>query len=513
MKTAFVYAIIHVGSTSMSMSIVKYHSIEEIFTMESASREVTLGEEVFKTNRLSFQSTREMCMLLTGFKELMKAYGVEEYKAYATSAIREAENRRNVLDQIYVQTGLKFEVVDMPNEVYYKYFALFHKAKNLGLLEEKEAALFLDITSGGLGITVYGDSKLQYQKNLHIGTLRVFESFTRNQRASDNFTQAMEEFMYSMLAPILEELNHFKIQYLILSGDEASHIAELMGYSTMEGNLIFSPEEFKVFYKNLQGVTPTKLINKFHLREYQASVLMPMMMVYHAIIELVEPQKICILDTVFREGLIFHYGAKKEGAAYLREMEEQNIELAKAIASKFHYDIEFSNKTEEFGLAIMSVIKKWGGIKERSFFLFKLASILIGTGKYINLRNHSKQSYDIVMGTDIFGLSEVEKQVIANVVYYYYKGNPSDRDDNFSRMTENRRMQTVKMVAIMRLAAVLDASHQQKITALDVTLEEQQLQLVAHTDQDITLERWSVEREAALFAEVFGLEVVLNQRR
>lgn len=513
MKSAFVYAIIHVGSTAMSLSIVKYNSIEDFSIMESASREVTFGEEVFKTSHLSFHSTREMCFLLMGFKDLMKAYGVDEYKAYATSAIREAANRRNVLDQIYVQTGLKFEVVDMPNEVYYKYFALFHKAQQIGLFASNETALFLDVTSGGLGITVYGEGKLLYQKNLHIGTIRVFESFTRNQRASHSFTKAMEEFMHSMFAPILNDLDRFKINYLILSGEEASHIAEFMGYTTLEGNLIFSPSEFIHFYESFQGLTPTKLINKFGLRDYQVSVLMPMMIVYQAIIELIEPEKVCVLDSNFKEGLILHYGAKKEGADYLRDMEEQNIQLAKSIASKFHYDVAFSQKTEEFGLAIMKVIKKWGGIKERSFFLFKLASILIGTGKYINLRNHFKQSYDIVMGTDIFGLSEVEKQVIANVVYYYYRGNPSDRDENSSRMTENRRMQTVKMVAIMRLASVLDASHLQKIESLDVTLEDQKLHLLAHTDRDITLERWSVEREAALFAEVFGLEVVLDQRR
>ena len=37
-----------------------------------------------------------------------------------------------------------------------------------------------------------------------------------------------------------------------------------------------------------------------------------------------------------------------------------------------------------------------------------------------------EHAYHIVMGTDIFGLSEEEKQVVANVVYYHYKGTPSD---------------------------------------------------------------------------------------
>ena len=52
------------------------------------------------------------------------------------------------------------------------------------------------------------------------------------------------------------------------------------------------------------------------------------------------------------------------------------------------------------------------------------------------MRNHGEHAYHIVMGTDIFGLSEEEKQVVANVVYYHYKGTPSDDDAYFNALTE-----------------------------------------------------------------------------
>ena len=68
------------------------------------------------------------------------------------------------------------------------------------------------------------------------------------------------------------------------------------------------------------------------------------------------------------------------------------------------------------------------------------------------MRNHGEHAYHIVMGTDIFGLSEEEKQVVANVVYYHYKGTPSDDDAYFNALTELQKIQVTKLVAVIRVA-------------------------------------------------------------
>lgn len=57
----------------------------------------------------------------------MADYGVSRSRLYGTTVIREAANRRSILDQIYIQTGMRVEVIDMPKEVYYKYALLYYK--------------------------------------------------------------------------------------------------------------------------------------------------------------------------------------------------------------------------------------------------------------------------------------------------------------------------------------------------------------------------------------------------
>ena len=59
------------------------------------------------------------------------------------------------------------------------------------------------------------------------------------------------------------------------SGDEAQYMARLMGDGSNKDDIItIEPERFKGFIKSFDGVTATKLINRYKLPEYKANILM-----------------------------------------------------------------------------------------------------------------------------------------------------------------------------------------------------------------------------------------------
>ncbi len=134
---------------------------------------------------------------------------------------------------------------------------------------------------------------------------------------------------------------------------------------------------------------------------------------------------------------------------------------------------------------------------------------MCSVGKFVSLRNHGEHAYHIVMGTDIFGLSEAEKQVVANVVYYHYKGTPCDDDPYFKELTELQKIQVTKLVAIIRVACALDAGSNQKITEVSLEERDNVLYVFCRTDEDISLEWWTFNRDSEYFTEIFGMEVML----
>ena len=217
-KSYTTFAAIHLGSELISMQITEYSGIDKYKVVECCSKRVRLGEETFKNKIIPFSLVNEICEILQGFKALMEEYGVEEYKMQATTAVREARNQIFLLDQIYSKTGLKVDVVDMPQEIYTKFVAIRNTLKSEKISSEREGMLMMDISSGGLGVTLVQDDQIRYQENFHVGIIRIKESFARNRRESIHFNKALTEFLSSTIGSVRQELHQDSVQYLVLSG-------------------------------------------------------------------------------------------------------------------------------------------------------------------------------------------------------------------------------------------------------------------------------------------------------
>ena len=227
-KTHTTFAAIHLGSEKISMQITEYRNLDKCKIIERVSRRIRLGEATFKNKIIPFELVSEICDVLQGFKRLMVEYGVEEYKLQATTAVREASNQIFLLDQIYSKTGLKVDVVDMPQEIYTKFVAIRNTLKNEKISSERAGMLMMDISSGGLGVTLVQDEQIRYQENFHVGIIRIKESFARNRRESIHFNKALTEFLSSTIGSVRQELHQDSVQYLVLSGTETELLLRML---------------------------------------------------------------------------------------------------------------------------------------------------------------------------------------------------------------------------------------------------------------------------------------------
>ena len=335
------------------------------------------------------------------------------------------------------------------------------------------------------------------------------ESFNRNQRASISFSTAITEYLHRMISPLREELQRFNIKNIIFSGDEARLVLQLMGYSNSEQIISIDPQQFNDLMNSFDGITATKLVNRYKIPEFKANILMPTMIFFSEIISAINPEALIFSSYSFSQGISWFYGVETQNHPYMYQLREQNTDLARAIAARYHTDAVHDREVERFSLEFCNALRH-KGLPERWGYLCRIAAILCSVGKFISLRNHGEHAYHIVMGPDIFGLSEEEKQVVANVVYYHYKGTPSDDDEYFKVLTELQKIQVTKLVAIVRVACALDAGSNQKIEA--IRIEEKDKELVVHvrTKENISLEWWTFNRDSIYFSEIFGMEISLT---
>jgi exopolyphosphatase/guanosine-5'-triphosphate,3'-diphosphate pyrophosphatase len=144
----------------------------------------------------------------------------------------------------------------------------------------------------------------------------------------------------------------------------------------------------------------------------------------------------------------------------------------------------------------------------------QLAAILSECGRYISLANVGESSYNIIMATEIIGLSHLEREILAYIVKYSTES--FEYYEILGRVTTIDResyLKIAKLTAIIRLAEALDYSHKGKLQKLKVNNENDEMVLVMETNADMTLEFGMFERHSAFFEEVFNIKPVLRQKK
>ena len=120
-----------------------------------------------------------------------------------------------------------------------------------------------------------------------------------------------------------------------------------------------------------------------------------------------------MFGTTFVEAVTMFYGAEKVKEPFILYMQTQNIELTRSIAAAYYYEPLHTKALELYSHVIIAGLKKKSGLTKRDEFLLQMAIILYQIGKYVNLLDSQAHAWNLIRGTDIFGISDKEKDIVA----------------------------------------------------------------------------------------------------
>lgn len=514
------FAVMHLGSELAVFYLVEYTSLEDIHVLEEARREITFGVEAFQNGFISFETVRDVCGLLQGFKQIMADYGCTDYRLVATTAMREAQNSVYIADQIKIKTGLELEVLDIPVENYYIYTALFREAQDNKFVYRHISddfagrvnnILFADVSSGGMSVALYAESELQYQHNINISAMRIRESFTRTQRENIDFPQALEELVAASVENIVADLQHEMIQSVVFAGAEVPLLLKMLRHRLRSGFVVIDRLEFLELYKSIRYLSTVQLTHRFDLVEDEAEYVLPMMTIYRDVLQMTAAREIVITRTGFIQGLALEAVAKRVDSVWNELVQKHIYQLACAYAEKYCYDQKHAGAVEGFALKMFDSMSMVHGMGKRERFLLQTACVLHDIGKYIGLRRHYRNSYYLIKSHDLLGFSDDERTIIAYVAYFHSSNPPEIDNQGLLEFSEKMRMTISKLAAIIRIADALDRSHQQKITEIKVVFEGEELKINIKYHGNTALEEWMFEEKADFFEEVYGIVPVLQK--
>ncbi len=132
---------------------------------------VRLGEDSFTVGEISENNIARMVKTMKSFQLLMEVAGVEQYRACATSAMREASNGNEVIETIAAETGIHIEVIDGKQEA-----AIIASTDLKELIRPDQSYLYIDVGGGSTEFTLFTNGKIERSKSFKLGTVRLLNN-------------------------------------------------------------------------------------------------------------------------------------------------------------------------------------------------------------------------------------------------------------------------------------------------------------------------------------------------
>lgn len=507
------FAAIDVGSFELNMKIYEFSGKSTMRQIDSISKHIDLGSDTYAQGKISIEKLDELCHTLKEFSGIMKAYKVENYKAYGTSALRETANTAVVLDHIAQRTGIKVEILSNSEQRFLDYKSLASKGESFRRIIEEKTAI-LDIGGGSLQISLFDNDTLVSTQNMRLGVLRIQEYLTRFSAKSSHFESIIEEMAMAQLETYKKlYLKDREIRNLIIIDDYISPwLVRELG-QTSNQNLL-EVKSFEQLGERFKGKNRAQLAVSMGMDEKKVPLAFISAVLIRRIARLMDARYIWAPGVTLCDGIAYEYAEKIKMFRGEHDFEKDIVACALNMSKRYMGSKKRAETLEKITTTIFDSIKRIHGLGKRERLYLQLAAILHDCGKYISMNNIGETSYQIIMATEMIGLSHEERKIVANIVRFnhsdfIYYGQRTDGE----WLDEESYLKVAKLTAILRLASALDRSHKQKLKAVKAVLKDNQLLLTVDTQEDITLEKGFFEVKEEFFQEVFNIDPVLKQRK
>ena len=345
-----------------------------------------------------------------------------------------------------------------------------------------------------------------------LGSLRISELLSDLERQTTHYAKVLEEFISHDLEDYHAiEPKGISYQNMIAFGSDIGFIKGLSGFSPRE-YCFLSKKRFMETYDYLLKTKPADLILSENIPTATANLLLPTVMIIKKSLEYAGVDGIHMPATSLCDGIMFYNAWEKFGLELQYDPAQDMISAARHISKRYRYDKKHADQVEKSAMLIFDATRRQHGLSERDRLLLQLAAILHEVGKYINVSSHSSRSYHIIHTTEVIGLNESERELVAYTTRFYTQSDLfSDR--YFQYLPLEMKNKISKFSAILRLADALDSSHKQKIRNVSITSNAETLAISFESSEDITYEMWAFEMKTDLYLQVFGTTPVLKPRR
>lgn len=255
------YAAIDIGSNAVRLLIKQVEEDTEgkaNFRKEMLLRvPLRLGFDVFAMGKISEEKEKNLMRLMKVFRHMMKIYDVEAFRACATSAMRDAQNGKDIIKRIKKKTGIEIEIIDGQEEA-----KTIYNNHNEYMEDRNGNYMYVDVGGGSTEINLLSQGTLVCSRSYNIGTVRIL-----NQAVTNAEWERLKNDMQE-LAASYEKTN------IIGSGGNINKLYKLVDKKDKRKQRI-TVDTLKKLHEELKALSVEERMEKYQLKPDRADVIVP----------------------------------------------------------------------------------------------------------------------------------------------------------------------------------------------------------------------------------------------
>ena len=289
------YGAIDIGTNAARLLIGEVvHDNDRSFVKKISYTRIPLrlGDDVFSLGRVHVKKRLNLINTMKAFKIITDIFEVSQVQAYATSAMREAENASQIVMDIKSTTGIDLKIITGSEEanVNLSTFMLFD-------LDKGYPFVVIDVGGGSTEINIFKDGEKVGSKSFKVGTLRILRG-------------KLNEAVWSEISEWIASYTISDEEYILFgTGGNINKARKLLARGP---NQAVSYAELIKLKKQLESLTLGDRMKKFQLRPDRADVIVPAIEIYTRLISNFKSNSIRVPKIGLSDGMIYQMYLKEK---------------------------------------------------------------------------------------------------------------------------------------------------------------------------------------------------------
>jgi exopolyphosphatase/guanosine-5'-triphosphate,3'-diphosphate pyrophosphatase len=438
------------------------------------------------------------------FASFCRAAGIDDVLPVGTSAIRDAQNRDELLDRIHERTGLEVRVLSGAEEAYYGYLAVV----NSTTLADGFA---VDMGGGSIQLSRIEERLLREAESLPLGAVRVSERFLADEDASGKDMKKLSRHVAEQVerlgwwggSPRLAGIGG-SIRNLAAAAQKRGGYPDsgVQGFVLTHETLAELIDELAEHPASKRGKVPG-------IKPDRGDVILGAALVLASVMELGDFETLEVTEAGLREGVFFERFLEGAHPALIDDVRGQSVDnLARRYGAGDAHSRHVEHLSLELydGLASAELVEPSADDRE----LLARACALHDIGVAVDYDDHHKHSRYLILNSGLPGFDQRELELISLIARYHRKGDP-DAAPLGGLAHDGDQERLALLAGIIRIAEQLERSRDQSVRDLNVSSENGSVVVRATAGKDDDVAIWSARRAAELLEDALGRPLEIDR--